>query len=134
VGHRHLTGSDRDPNRQLNSRGELAALEGLLHGQRALSGPRRHPGYVAIRRPDREQRVACELHDLAAMLSDQLDQLAEAAVQQLGERFDTARPGSSQPFGEGREAGDVGEQDRRREPLSFRHTQWLRLIHKPPGN
>ena len=57
------------------------------------SGPRRHPGIVVIRRPDRKQRVACELHHLAAMLADQPDQLAEAVVQQLGELLDTARPG-----------------------------------------
>ena len=53
------------------------------------------------------------------MLADQLNQLAEAVVQQLGELLDTARPGSSQPLGKGREPGDIGKQDRRREPLAL---------------
>src|SRR4029450_2545563 len=92
MGHGHLTESDRNPNRQLHPRRQLAVLEGLLHGQRAPCGPRRHPCSVAIGRPDREQRVTCELHDLAAVLADQLDQQAEAVVQQLGQVLDTAPP------------------------------------------
>ena len=92
------------------------------------------PELVVVRRPDREQRVACELHDLAAMLADQLDQLAEAVVQQLGELLDTARPGSSQPLGKRREPGDVGEQDRRQELLALRLAQWLMPIGKTPDD
>ena len=99
--------------------------------KRATRGPRRHPGLVVVRRPDREQRVACELHDLTAMLVDQPDQLAEAVVQQLGERLDTARPGASQPLGKHRETRDVGEQDRRQEPLALCLTQ---SAHADPQN
>ena len=132
MGHRYLTRSHRDPNRQMSTRGELPTVEGLLHGQSATRGPGRHRRIVVVRRPDREQRVACELHDFPAVRSDQLNQLAEAVVQQLGQLLDTVRAGSSQPFCERREPRDVGKQDRRREPLALCHAQRLTPVRKTP--
>jgi hypothetical protein len=68
------------------------------------------------------------------MLADQLDQLAEAVVQQLGELLDTARPGASQPLGKHCGTGDVGEQDRRYEPLALCLSQRLTPIRTTPDD
>ena len=130
MGSRQRTGTDPNPDRQAGPGGQLAGVEDLLHRQPAagrLCGQRRQ---VLLGRPQRKQRVTGELHDIAAVVVDQPDQLAEAAVQQLGELLDTAWAGPSQPLGKGREAGDVGEQDHRSQLLALGRTQWLLSAHK----
>jgi hypothetical protein len=98
---------------------ELAGMESALHGEPAAGGLRRHLRQTLVGRPEGKERVAGELHHIAAVVGDQPDQLAKAAVQQLGELLDTASTGLCEPFGERRKARDVGEQDRRGELLIF---------------
>jgi hypothetical protein len=68
-------------------------MQNLLHGQPAARGSSRHPGQTLIGRPQRQQRIAGELHDIAAVVDDQLNQSAKATVQQLSQLLDTSRPG-----------------------------------------
>jgi hypothetical protein len=128
----HLTSSDPNTHRQARPRCELAGVQDPLHGQPAACGSSRHRRQALIRRPQRKQRVTGELHHIAAVVDDQLDQLAEATVQQLGEFLDPARPGPRQPLGQRREPRDVGEQSCRGELLPFGLVQRLMAACKAP--
>jgi hypothetical protein len=94
-------------------------MESLLHGQPTAGGLRRHLRQTLVGRPEGNERVASELHHIAAVVGDQLDQLAKAAVQQLRELLDTASTGLREAFSERRKARYVGKQDRRGELLIF---------------
>jgi len=130
---RHLTRSDPDPHPQVRLSRQLAGMQNPLHGQPAAGGLRCHRGQVLVCRPQRKQRVTGEPHDVAAVVGDQLDQFAKAAVKQLGELLDTACTGLRQPFSERRETRDVGEQDPRGELLAFGLTKRLVAAYKAPG-
>jgi hypothetical protein len=130
---RHLACSDPDPNRQVRPSRQLAGMEDPLHGQPTAGGLSCHPRQTLVGRPEGKQRVASELHHIAAVVGDQLDQLAKAAVQQLGELLDTASTGLRKPLSERRKARYVGEQDRRGELLIFGFAQQLVATHKAPG-
>jgi hypothetical protein len=93
VGGRHLPNADPDPHRQARPGRELAGVQDPLHGQPTARGSSRHPGQTVIGRPQRKQRITGELHHIAAVIHDQLDQSAKATVQQLGQLLDTSRPG-----------------------------------------
>jgi uncharacterized protein len=82
-------------------------FEAALHGS---SGGLFESAGVAV--PDGEQGVARELHDVAAMFDDEVDQEAEVDVETAREVFraNLATPG--QRLGEGGEAGNVGKKSR----------------------
>ena len=71
-------------------------VHGMLDGQGALSGAAHRQGQIAavdagrglrLHRPKSQQRVACKLDHLAAMLIDQVNQLAEMGIQQTRDIF-----------------------------------------------
>ena len=133
-GPRTAARSHRDPNRQMSPRGELPTWREccMASPQRAAQAvtPEPSPSAGQIARSASPANFTTS----PPCAPTSFDQLAEAVVQQLGKLLDTARPGSSQPFGEGREPRDIGEQDRRREPLAFRLNQWLMPIRKTPDD
>jgi len=133
VGRGHLPSSDPDPHRQARPGRELAGVQHLLHGQPAARGSGRHPSQIFIGRPQGKQRIPGELHHIAAVIHDQLDQLTETTVQQVGELLDTGRPGLYQPLGQCCEPRDVGEQGGGGELLTVGLAQWLMAAHKAPG-
>ena len=70
------------------------------------------PGGVFGALEQHEQRVAAELEHVAAVAVDDLDHPAEALVQQLGEFLGAFTAERGEAFGERREAGDVGGDER----------------------
>jgi hypothetical protein len=98
---------------------QLAGMESPLHGEPTAGGLRRHLKQTLVGRPEGNERIASELHHIAAVVGDQPDEFAKTAVQQLRELLDTASTGLREPFSERREARYVGEQDRRGELLIF---------------
>jgi hypothetical protein len=84
-------------------------MESPLHGKPAARGLRRHLRQTLVGRPKGKERIASELHHIAAIVGDQPDQLAKAAIQQFRELLDTASTGLREPFSERRKARYVGE-------------------------
>ena len=63
--------------------------------------------------------VAAELDDLAALRFDQLNHAAEITIEQAREFFGSFGTLAGQRFGQWREAGDIGKQNRRRETFNL---------------
>jgi hypothetical protein len=116
-----IAGSEAYPNRQALSGASFRIPERCLRRQAAL---RRTLGCDAQslvrRRPQREQGVAGELDHVAPMSGDDPGELVEVGVQEAAQLLDAGRATLRQAFGQGGPAGDVGEHDRRREPLGVR--------------
>ncbi|HKQ02405.1 MAG TPA: hypothetical protein VJ735_18960 [Actinomycetes bacterium] len=108
-------------------------MQDSLHVQPASRGSGRHLSQPLIGRPQGEQRIPGELHHIAAMIHDQLDQLTKATVQQLGELLDPARPGPCQPLGQRCEPRDIGEQGRGGELLTIGLAQRRMAADKASG-
>ena len=143
VQHHHLAGPDPDAQGQGQPLGRPRTAQRRLHGLGAAGRHRRgrgQPPPVEVpgrRRPAGQQRVPGELEHVPAGPGDQLQQRLERPVEQPPQLLGPTRPPLGQPLGDGREPGDVGQQQRPRHPVGMRPTGPLRRLgqppHQPPG-
>jgi hypothetical protein len=77
VNDRDLPAADADPRRQPNTVGDRGVMQCCLNGASAARGATAENTEIDIddfRRPQSQQSVAGELHDVAAVCGDQLDE------------------------------------------------------------
>ena len=113
-GSEHLRGdrsaADSDPHAQLHRSGERRRASSVRHEGDDVRGraARLLPGIRRLER--RRDGIPAEGERISAVISDGVERTADRAADQLPELLGAGRPVQSQPLGEARKAGQIGEQ------------------------
>jgi len=81
-------------------------------------------GIVAFCRPQRQQSVAGELHDVAAVRGDQLDEVAKVRIEEGAQLLSARCSARSQTFGQSSRARDVDEEGSAGQGIGERHSRF----------